>query len=135
MRRRTHRQAARLALRSTELAFAAPQVIAQRLSRLAAAGSTPSARDRRESQRMVAEKPLAFAQAWSAMAVEAMAAQQALALAWTRSLWMPWAFGAMTPSRAGDAWARALLGVAGKGLAPVHRTAVANARRLSRARR
>jgi hypothetical protein len=135
MRRRPPRQAARLALRSTELALAAPQVIAQRLSRLAAAGSTPSARDRREFQRMVAEKPLAFGQAWSAMAVEAMAAQQALALAWTRSLWMPWAFGAMTPARAGHAWTRALLDVARKGLAPVHRTAVANARRLSRARR
>ena len=42
-----------------DLGIAAPQVVAHRLARMAAAGTTPSARDRREFTGMVLEKQTA----------------------------------------------------------------------------
>lgn len=134
MTRRSSRNATQLMTRSAELAFVAPQVIAHRLSRMALAGPAPSARDRREFHRMVAEKPFAFGQAWTAMAIEAARAQQAVALSLWRSFWVPAPFRPMTSRRAAGQLNRALLGIAGKGLAPVHRAATTNARRLARTR-
>lgn len=124
--RRTHS----LALRSAELAIAVPQVVAHRVARMALAGANPSTRDRQEFTRMVAEKQQAFAASWTAMALEALAMQQRFTVAWWQACWMPWlgARGLPTPARLQDA----MVGMLGKGLAPVHRAAVANARRLTR---
>lgn len=102
------------------LGMAVPQVVAQRMQRMAMAGPLPSARDRREFNRMVVEKQVAFAESWLAMWSEAMRAQQRMAWAW---------LGLATPAQALDAWER----VAVRGIAPVRRKAVANARRLGRA--
>lgn len=107
-----------------ELGIAAPQVVAHRLARMAAAGTRPSARDRREMVRMVVEKQAAFAQGWMAMWVEGWLAQQQLLLACLSG--SPWAPG--SAKQAGEAWERMLE----RGIAPVRRRAVANARRLSR---
>ena len=107
-----------------ELGIAAPQVVAHRLARMAAAGATPSARDRREFTGMVLEKQTAFAQGWMAMWVEAALAQQRFLLACLSGT--PWS--AAQALRAGSDWERVL----SRGLAPVRRKAVANARRLSR---
>ena len=52
---RHSRSSARLATQAFELSIAAPQVIAYRLARLAFAGLSPSARDRREFARMGTE--------------------------------------------------------------------------------
>ena len=103
-----------------ELAVAAPQVVAHRVTRMALAGPVLSSRDRREFTGMVVEKQLAFAQAWWAMAIEVWQAQQRMALAW---------FGgpAVSAREAHDA-------VLAKGLAPIHRKAVSNARRLAKTR-
>jgi hypothetical protein len=122
----------RLATRATELAFAAPQVIGHRVSRMARAGLTPSVRDQREFQRMAVEKGSAFLEAWNAMALQAFWASQALALSWWRPLW-PFPLG-RRPSASRSAWQLygAGLGLLNKGLAPVHRRAVGNARRLGR---
>lgn len=84
---------------------------------------------------MVAEKQAAFFESWGAMAMQAAAAQQALAAAWLKNCWaLP---GGKVPQ--GQAWAQqvqgAALGVLSKGLAPVHRKAVANAKRLARSKR
>lgn len=106
-----------------DLGLAAPQVVAHRLARMAAAGTTPSARDRREFTGMVLEKQTAFAQGWMAMWVEAALAQQRFVLACLSGT--PWS---ATQARAGADWERML----SRGLAPVRRKAVANARRLSR---
>lgn len=81
---------------------------------------------------MVAEKQAAFVESWSAMAKQAVVAQQALALsAWTGGLTVP----KVAAPRA-DSWARqwrgAALGVLGEGLKPVHQKAVANAKRLGK---
>ena len=130
----THKRSTRsLISKSAQLALAVPQVVAHRTARLAMAGASPTARDRKEFQRMADEKTAAFAESWMAMAAQALRVNQALGLSLMRSFRKPKATmsAAEVPSRIQDA----ALGVLAKGLAPVHRTAVANAKRLSRAKR
>ena len=100
-------------LKTWEMLAASGQVIGLRTLRMAQAGPSPNARDRREFTRMGSEKvQAANRSAW------AMAAQ--LQSAW----WKFWLQG----------W-QAGMSLAGAGLAPVHRTATANARRLARVER
>ena len=129
LRRRANRS---LAVKAAELAFAVPQVVAHRVTRMATSGPKLSARDRKEFELMVAEKNAAFGESWNAMAVQAVLANQALAASFFRAL-LDVARG-KTPSAARSATQlqRAALGVLGKGFAPVHRKAVANAKRLRR---
>ena len=129
---RRNRHATSIASKAVELSLAVPQVVAHRVARMASAGPLPSQRDRREFQRMGAEKVTAFTQAWNAMAMQAVRANQALAATWMRTLWTPpWRAGKLPPSAAAQ-WQSAALGVIEKGIAPVHRTATANAKRLGR---
>lgn len=129
---RSSRKAKSLSAKSAELALAVPQVVAHRIMRMALAGPKPSARDRKEFQSMVAEKQAAFAQSWTEMAQQTMRAQQAFAASMMRAAWSPASWGApATRSLLSQAQASAL-GILGKGLAPVHRKAVANAKRLRR---
>ena len=81
---------------------------------------------------MVAEKNAAFSESWIAMARQAAIAHQALAQSIFRST-MSLARG-KRPSAAASVFQlqRAALDVLGKGVAPVHRKAVANAKRLRR---
>jgi len=118
--------------RSAQLAVAVPQVVAHRVTRMAIAGPVPSARDRKEFKRMVAEKASAFGEAWSAMALQTMLANQALAASWLRALWVPSLDRRPSAAAVAADLQHAALGVLGKGMAPVHRKAVANAKRLSR---
>jgi len=121
-----------LAVQATELALAVPQVMTQRIARMAAAGHTPNARDRREFMLMGSEKIAAFQESWVAMAAEAWRIQQQFVLSWFSSLMSPWAL--LRPPR-GPSKAqlhRAAISVLGHGVAPVHRRAVANAKRLAR---
>ena len=120
-----------LAAQTIDLGFAVPQVIAHRVARIMIAGGSPSARDRRELQRMGSEKILAANEAWNAMAVQAVLENQKLALSLIQSLWFPWA---KRPSAAMQL-SNAALDVLGKGMAPLRRRAVANAKRLGRIRR
>ena len=132
---RRRRPPASLSAKTAELALAVPQVVAHRLLRMAHAGPHLSARDRKEFARMVAEKHTAFGESWNAMALQALQSQRTFAAALAL---------AATPTRstraspAAHALAtqlqRATLAVIGKGLAPVHRRAVANAKRLRRLR-
>jgi hypothetical protein len=100
---------------------------------MALSGPKLSDRDRKEFARMFAEKNSAFSESWNAMALQALRSNQALTASLARSLWAP-------PSLRNKSTATALavqlhnaaLGVFGKGLAPVHRKAVANAKRLAR---
>jgi hypothetical protein len=129
---RPQRKSKSLATQATELAFAVPQVMSHRLTRMAMAGHAPSARDRKEFDLMVAEKNMAFAQSWSAMASQSLLAHQALSASWLRTLCSPIGIGAPSVATVLNQVHGATLGVLGKGLAPVHRKAVANARRLAR---
>ncbi|QJW85097.1 hypothetical protein HK414_21330 [Ramlibacter terrae] len=115
----SRRTAATLSRQSTELALAVPQVMAHRLTRMALAGPFPSARDRREFHGMGQEKMLAFWQSRFAMgSAMTLAGQQA---------WLAAMQGASVPLLDTQA-------ILAKGLAPVHRKATANARRLGRTR-
>ena len=116
MRPRRH-SATRLSRQATELALAVPQVVAHRVARMALAGPTLSARDRKEFHGMGQEKMVAFWQSWFGMG---LAATQMWQKAWSAGLQ-----GARVPlvdvSR-----------VLSQGMAPVHRKATANAKRLAR---
>lgn len=121
-----------LATKAAELAVAVPQVVAHRITRMALSGPKLSLRDRKEFERMVAEKNDAFGESWKAMAAQAALAQRQLAASFFRSF-LSVARGRQPSATASASQLhKAALGVLGKGFAPVHRKAVANARRLAR---
>jgi hypothetical protein len=129
------RRSKSLAAQTINLGVAVPQVIAHRLARMAIAGAAPSARDRRELHRMSTEKILAFNEAWTAMAMQAALENQKLALSMMQSVWFPWLRATPSARSASAQLSDAMLGVLGKGMVPIRRRAVANAKRLGRARR
>jgi hypothetical protein len=110
---------ASLAAQTAALAFAAPQVVASRMLRM-----TPS-----EFNLMGSEKIFAAAESWNAMLLQSAFEGQKLAFSMMMSFWFPWL------PRPGPRQVRsAAIGVLGKGIAPYRRRAVANAKRLRRAR-
>ena len=129
-----NRRSRALGAQMIDLGFAVPEVMAYRIARMALVGSSPSARDRREFQRMGAEKLAAFYESWNAMLTEMLRANAQLAL-WSARWFVPgWpASRPLTRATAGHIQ-RAAIGILGKGVAPVRRRAVANARRLRRVR-
>jgi hypothetical protein len=111
----TRRQSAQLARQATELAIAVPQVVAHRLTRMALAGASPNARDRKEFHGMGQEKMLAFSQSWFAMGWAVTEGMQ--------KSWLAMLSGARVPMLD-------MQEVLSKGMRPVHRKATANAKRL-----
>lgn len=116
---------------ATEMAFAVPQVMTHRLTRMALAGANPSARDRKEFERMSAEKVDAFYESWMAMGMQALRFNQQLWLESVQLFWTPWtvresiqAFPQQMNQAAND--------ILDKGMAPVHRRAMSNAKRLGK---
>lgn len=128
--RRRHGSTARLARQTAELAWATPQVMAHRMARMALAGPTLSERDRKEFQLMGMEKVAAFGQAWHAMAWAGLASSQAMAIQMWAACWTPW-LGGPRADRLARQMQHAALGMMGKGMAPIHAKATANARRLA----
>jgi hypothetical protein len=126
------RKSPSIATRAAELALAVPQVVAHRVARMAIAGPSLSKRDRKEFDLMVAEKKAAFHESWSAMAAQAFRANQALTASFFQSFWSPLPGRKRLPSSVATQFQSAALGIVGKGLAPIHRKAVANAKRLAR---
>ena len=117
------------AQQSIELALAAPQVWAHRMTRLMQAGHAPSRRDRQEFHLMGAEKVAAFYESWNAMFVEMF--RQSLKLAFIPAFsWWTWPAPGRVPRLRSGRARRAAAIVLSRGLAPVHRRAVANATRL-----
>lgn len=129
------RKSTSIAAKATELAIAVPQVIAHRVTRMAIADPKLSQRDRKEFHRMGTEKIAAFSESWIAMMMQAALANQQLAASFIRLFWSPWLWmlGSNSSSNSTSSQLHnATLGVFAKGIAPVHRTAVANAKRLAR---
>jgi hypothetical protein len=135
MATRRRRRSKSLAAQAIELGVAVPQVIALRAARMAAAGASPSARDRAEFYRMGTEKMAALNEAWTAVALESFRANQELALSFMQSLWFPWTGHKSSVKSASRQLTSAGLGVLGKGMAPIRRRVVANAKRLGRTKR
>lgn len=133
-RSRAERKSEKLQRKTSELATAAPQVIAKRLERLAAAGPLLSRRDQMELQAMVCEKQVAFAQSWMAMSMQMMISQQDLAMRTLKNAWWPRGFVNDNLHRAAYDTQSAALDVLNKGLAPIHQKAVDNAERLAKKR-
>lgn len=82
---------------------------------------------------MGAEKVAAFTQSWSAMTSQAFQAQQKIGLTLLTSLWLPTTVRKTADSAVRQANASALA-IIEKGMAPIHRRAVANAKRLTRSK-
>lgn len=122
------------AAKSAELAVAVPQVVAHRLARMALAGPSPSERDRREFSKMISEKQAAFSQAWMAMANEAFRANQSIAASLFGSFMFPRPMSRSSTAGITRTIHDATHSIMDKGLAPIHRTAVANAKRLGKSR-
>jgi hypothetical protein len=134
MARRASRKVSTLGRQTSELSFAAPYVVARRLARMTRAGPVLNSRDRKEFVGMVAEKQLAFAQSWFAMLTEGARISQQLTLsAWRATAW-PWSSNATSLAAQVRRAQQSGIAVVSKGLAPIHRKAVSNARRLSRTR-
>lgn len=121
-----------LAIKATELAYVVPQVVAQRVMRMAMAGPLPSTRDRKEFQTMNSEKAAAFAESWSAMAAQTLRVNQALSMAYLRACYLPFLGNRATAVTVFTQLQSAAISILAMGLAPVHGKAVANARRLAR---
>ena len=124
----------RLQSQALEISIASPQVISHRLQQFAAAGLSPDSKDIAEFNRMIAEKQLAFFQSWSAMTMQVFTVQQTLWQHAMQTAVAPWTFA--TPQSLGQTATRDLqrgtLQILNRGLAPVRKKAVANARRLKR---
>ena len=142
-----------LGMKTMQMQAAAAQVIAIRTSRMALAGLNPGAADRRENSRMVTEKVDAFSQAGEALATGALPLMAGMASQAMRSSWD--LFNAATRLAASrtlpqtmqhqrqlaDTLMRSAPGaqqssnaaarLAHKALAPVHRKATANQKRLT----
>ena len=142
--RRTHASMQNLATKSLELSLAAPQVVAQRVTRMMTAGPNPSARDQQEFMRMGNEKVVAFYESrmgmwgqayqsyWQA-AASMMAAPQTLTPS-AHNPFAPFGVGKAT-KRMVKQQVNAVTDVLNAGISPVHAKAVSNAKRLSRSKR
>jgi len=92
-----------------------PQVIAHRALRS----------DPKELHRMGAEKVFAFGESWNAMLMQSFFEYQRLAVSFATAFWFPW----LAPR---STFASIMPAILGAGLAPIHRRARANVRRLGR---
>ena len=142
--RRSNSSAQSLAAKSLELSWAAPQVVAQRVSRMMTAGPSPSARDQQEFYRMGNEKVVAFYESWMGMWTQACTSywQAAASMVATPELLTPTASNPFAAFGVGKATKRfvkqqvhAVTDVLNAGITPVHAKAVSNAKRLSRPRK
>jgi hypothetical protein len=127
-RRRRRRKS--LSEKCVELAVAVPQVIAHRAARAALSAPSMSQRDRREFSRMVNEKPAAYVEAWWAMTLQLVRGNQGLITLLMHAMVNPLSVHSAASSLAQAQ--RAMMSVLDKGVAPVHRRVVMNAKRLSK---
>jgi hypothetical protein len=132
MATRQFRRANSNSKKCAELAVAVPQVIAHRLTRAVLAGPALSEQDRKEFQRMVSEKQAAFSQAYWEMGLQMFRVNLQLNTLLFRALFAPFSLTLPSVASAMAQTQEAMGTLLGKGLAPIHRAATLNARRLSR---
>jgi hypothetical protein len=134
MTSRRNRKSRVLAAQAVGLGFAVPQVLAHRVMRMALTGSSPTRRDQKEFYLMGVEKVAAFYESWTAMMAEIFRANVELWLTSARFFWMHPPVTRRSSRAAATHFQRAAFAVLSEGVAPIHRRAVANAKRLSRRR-
>lgn len=142
-----------LAFKTSEMLLASAQVIGHRTSRMALAGPSPSARDRKEFTLMAQEKVEAVAESTQAMTFRMLSVNQQISImAFKQMLSGASGFAALAGSRtmlqsgrrqaefAGETMARSaaiaahlsgsMAHLASHGLKPIHSRATGNAKRL-----
>ncbi|MDQ3511964.1 MAG: hypothetical protein M3414_09865 [Pseudomonadota bacterium] len=127
----TPRRKSDTAAQLATLSQRAPYVMTQRLLRMG--NPAPNAADRRDLDRMGAEKLSALQEGRMAMAMQVFELQQRAWVTLLQSAWTPW-----RPGMAMQAWSRGMADVDAvwaAGLRPATRQVSANARRLARTRR
>jgi hypothetical protein len=132
MTSRRNRRSHALAAQGIGLGFAVPQVLAHRIMRMALAGSSPSLRDRSEFYLMGFEKIAAFYESWTAMSIEMLRVSQGCCLLHAQYFWQGLPVTKRSSRAAAGHFQRAAHAVLEAGVAPIHRRAVGNAKRLSR---
>ncbi len=119
-----------LPTRSMELAVSVPEVVAHRLMNFSTAGVSYSPNDYLELYRMWSEKYTVFGESWSAMANEVLRYQQTILASYSRYWFNPW----LMPYASQQSVLMSTVGfgeaVIKKGLDPIHRTTIENAKRL-----
>ena len=133
MKKRNSPSGTRLSRQALELSIAAPQVVAQRVTRMVMAGPNPSARDQKEFKQMSDEKITAFYQSWLAIWGQMFRSQ----LAFSQAFFLAATSAVLAGKQPSSAATLSMLNrevnkVWSAGMAPVHRKAVSNAKRLSR---
>lgn len=118
----------RIGRQIAEINAVVPGIVSRRLMRLALAGAVPSRSDCNELSRMSSEKWQAASRSAVAMTAYAMQQQMAMAQSFMRAMWTPW----MGMPHGSIPVANPVAGLLGAGLAPYHRIATANARRLGK---
>ena len=116
------------ASKAADIAVAAPQVIAHRVTRMALAGPLPDARDRKEFTGMVQEKQLAFAQSYVAWNTAVLRWQMQWLSACLRGDYTKAFHQLFSPLPLAAVGEKA----AAQALEPVRRKAVSNAKRLAK---
>jgi hypothetical protein len=142
-------------VKAAELAIAAPQVVAIRTARMLAAGANPSVADRAEFSRMGTEKVQAFGESMYAMGTQIARSNlefaRSAAWQWWRLWTTPWwvtayrplsqtmaslpRIAGLLPGPSQSQHQRAMTKLVEASLAPVHKRATANARRLGRTKK
>ncbi|WP_116091603.1 hypothetical protein [Sphingomonas crusticola] len=129
-------KATQTGLRFTEMMAASSEVMHSRLGSIAHAMSDPLNGDYRELGRMVPEKVEAFSRAGASMMGDVGALQANMLAAWTHGAAVMLSGRPSTLADAATAWTRSgdmferSIGMSGKAMAPIHKQATANARRL-----
>lgn len=118
----------RLGRQVAEINAVVPGIVSHRLMRLAWAGVVPSRSDRTELSRMSSEKWQAASQSAVAMTAFAMQQQMAMAQSFMHAMWAPW----MGMSHSSIPVTNPVAAMFSAGLAPYHRIATTNARRLGK---
>lgn len=119
----------RLGQQCAEINAVVPGIVSRRVMQLAWAGAGASRADRTEMSRMSSEKWQAASQSAMAMTAFAMQQQMAIAQSFWQAVWAPWMG---VPGNRGLPVSNPLAGMLSAGIAPYHRIATANARRLGK---
>ena len=117
----------RLARQIAEINAVVPGIVASRLMRMATVGAHPSRSDRNEFTRMSSEKWQAASQSAVASSMFLFNLQMEAAQSFWQAVMFPWLG---VQARRGDAGSNPGAGLMTAALAPYHRIATANARRL-----
>jgi hypothetical protein len=132
MTSRSRDKQARAAAQLTDLMTVAPQVVVERVSRMAASAARSTPASRREAQRMISEKMEASAESMTGVALAAMR----INAQFTSLMLRPWLGGPGKSASGAAGIADFVQGAAAdltsSAVKPMLRKAKANARRLSR---